>query len=92
MLQFPTNKRIGDWFLLKEHNIIKFYGFVHEPYIFPIFLTPSIFSLELIKHKLIVENEQFLSFRKTSEIQFRLKLGPFIIKNKANLPMVEGLL
>ena len=45
-----------------------------------------------MRHKLIVGNAHFLSFRKASEIKFPLKVGPFIIKNKASLPLVEGLL
>ena len=91
-LQFILGRRIGYWFILKEHTIIRFYGFIHEPYIFPAFLTPSIFSLEFIRKNLIVENEDFLRTRNSSKIKFPLKVGPFIIKNKASLPVVEGLL
>ena len=29
MLQFSLEKRIGDWFLLEEGELIKVYGFVH---------------------------------------------------------------
>ena len=45
VLQFSPNIRVGNWFLMKEYTIIIVYGFVHEPYIFPTFLTPRIFSL-----------------------------------------------
>ena len=69
-LQFSPDKRIGDWFLLEEHTIIRVYGFTHEPYILPAFLTPIIFPLDLIRKKLIVENEHFINFRKASEIKF----------------------
>ena len=92
MLQFIPDRRIGDWFLLKEHTIIRIYGFVHEPYILPAFLTPRIFALEFIRQKLVVENENFLNFRKASEIKFPLKVGPFIVKNKVSLLVIEGLL
>ena len=92
MLEFSPDIRVGDWFLLKEHTIIKVYGFVHEPYILLTFLTPKILALEFIRHKLIMENEHFLSFRKASEIKFTLKVGPFIIKNKFSLLVVEILL
>ena len=54
MLEFSPDIRVGDWFLLKEHTIIKVYGFVHEPYILPTFLTPMILALEFIRHKLIM--------------------------------------
>ena len=57
-------KRVGDCFFLKEHTTIIVYGFVHEPYILLEFLTPSIFALEFIRHKLIIENHHFLRSRK----------------------------
>ena len=64
-LQFSPDKKIGDWFLLEEHTIIRAHGFIHEPYNLPYFLTPRVFTLELIKQiKLIVENEHFISFKK----------------------------
>ena len=39
-----------------------------------------------------MENEHFLNFKKASEIKFPLKIGPFIVKNKFSLPVIEGLL
>ena len=48
LLQFSPKKRIGDWFLLEEGIVIIVYGFVHQPYVLPTFLTPGIFSLEPI--------------------------------------------
>ena len=66
--------------------------FYHEPYILLVFLTPRVISLEFITRKLIVENEHFISFKKAYEIKFPWEVGPFIIKNKAALPVVESLL
>ena len=91
-LQFSLDKRTGDWFLLEEHTIIRAYGFTQEPYILPEFLTPRIFTLELIRHKLIVENDHFINFRKASEIKFPWVVGPFIIKNKSTLLVIESML
>ena len=88
VLQFNPDRRVGEWFLLKDHIIIRVYGFVHEPYILPVYLTPRIFALEFIKKKLIVENEHFLNFRKASDIKFPLKVGPFIVKNKVALLVI----
>ena len=39
-----------------------------------------------------MENEQILNFRKASDIKFPLKVGPFIVKSKYALPVIEGLL
>ena len=50
------------------------------------------FSLELIRKKLIVENEHFWNFNKYLEIIFPWDIGPLIIKNKFFLPIIESLL
>ena len=63
MLQLSNNKNMGDWFLIEFGTTIRLYGFVHPPYILPAFLTARVFSLELIRQKLIVEEEHFLNFK-----------------------------
>ena len=92
LLQLYRDMIIGDRFHLKEHIIIRVYGFVHEPYSLCAFLTPRIFALEYIIQTNIVENEHFLNFRKGLEIKFPLKVGPFIVNNKYTLPVIEGFL
>ena len=88
-LQFTQDREIGGWFLLEEHTFIRVYGFTHERYIFPAFLTLRVFALDIVRQKLIVENEHFISFKKSSEIKFPWVIGPFII---VTLPVVESLL
>ena len=92
ILQPSTEKRIGDWFLFENGTVIRLYGFVHPPYMFPTFLTPRVFSMEFIRQELIVENEHFLNFKKSSKNKFPLKVVPFIMKNKVALTIIEGLL
>ena len=70
----------------------RFYGFFHPPYMFHAFLTPRVFSIEFIRKNLIVEIEHFLNYNKSTEIKYPWEVGPFIIKNKASLPMIESLL
>ena len=48
--------------------------------------------MEFIRQKLIVENEHFISFKKATEIKFPWVVGPFIIKIKVALTVVEILL
>ena len=69
-MQFAPDREIGDWFLLEEHTIIRVYGFTHDLYIFLAFLTLRIFAMEFIRHKLIMENGNFISFKKYYEIKF----------------------
>ena len=92
MLQFSPERRIGDLFLMEEGIVIGFYVFFHQPYILHAFLTPRIFSLELIRKKLIVENEHFINFKKSYENKFAWVVGPFIIKIKVSFPIVDNLL
>ena len=57
---------------------------LHQPleYYRVLTLTPRIFALELIKKKLIIENEHFINSRKSWEIKFLWMVGPFINKRK----------
>ena len=70
ILQLSNSKKIGDWFLIEFGTTIRLYGFMHPPYILPTFLTTRVFSLELIRQKLIVEEENFLNFKKSSNLIF----------------------
>ena len=92
ILQISQEKRIGDQFLFEQGTLIRLYGFVHQPYLFPAFLNPRFFSMELVRQRLIVENEHFLNFKKSIEIKYPWVVGPFVIKNKVSLPMIERLL
>ena len=46
----------------------------------------------MIRHKVIAENENFISFRKSSEVKFPWVVGPFIIESKSAIPVVDSLL
>ena len=47
-----SQEPIGDWFLFKDHTIIRVYGFTGEPYILHAFMTSRLFDLEYIRHRL----------------------------------------
>ena len=79
ILYLSIEKIIGDWFLFEHGTVIRLYGFVHTPYLFPSFLTPRVFSMEFIRQTLIVEAENFLNFKKSTEIKYPWVVGPFII-------------
>ena len=91
-MHLSPNKRIGDWFLTNFEIIIRLYDFVHQPYILPAFLTIRIFSVELVRQRLTIEEEHILSFRKSSGINFPRKVGPYSVKSRATLPLVDNLL
>ena len=83
---------MGEWFLSEHNTIIRVYGFTHQPYVFPSFLTVRVFSLELFRQRIIVEDEHFLIYKKPSRIKFPWTVGPLTIKNKPSLPMIERML
>ena len=45
-----------------------------------------------MRQKLYVEEEHFGAFKKSSNVKFPLKVGPFILKNKSALLVIEKLL
>ena len=72
--------------------MIIMYGFTQSPYMLPAFLTPRVFSMEFIRQNLFIEIEHFQKYKKSTEVKYPWVVGPFTIKNKGALPMVEGLL
>ena len=62
ILQFSPKRGIQDWFLSEHGTMIRVYGFFHQPYILPAFFTVRVFALELIRQRLIVQDEHFLSY------------------------------
>ena len=91
-LQLSTEKMIGYWFMFEQGTMIRLYGFVHPLYMSHAFLTPRLFSIEFIRQNLIVDIEHFLNFKKSTEIKYSWAVGPFIIKNKVSLTMIDSLL
>ena len=92
MLQSSLEDIIGDWFLYKDFIVLRVYGFTGKPYKLPVFLTPRIFALEFMRQRLCAEEEHFGAFKKSSNIKFPLKVGPFIFKNKSAMMVVEKLI
>ena len=92
MLQSSLEDRIGDWFLYKDFTVLRVYGFSGEPYKLHVFLTPRLFALDFMRKILCAKEENFGAFKKSSNVKFPLKVGPFIFKNKSALLVIETLL
>ena len=71
---------------------IRLYGCVHPPYILPYFLTARVFSLELIRKTLTIEEEHFLNYKNISNLIFPWEVGPYTVRSRAALPLVGNLL
>ena len=48
-LQPSIENSMGDWFLFENGMVIRFYGFNQPPYLLHAFLTPRVFSMDLIR-------------------------------------------
>ena len=92
LLQLSPERRVGDWFLSEHNTVIRVYGFYHHPYVMPTFFTVRVLALELIRQRLIVQDEHFLTYKKPSEIKFPWIVGPLTIKIKLVLLMIEIML
>jgi hypothetical protein len=56
-----TENHIGHWFLYQDYTVIRIYGFEEQPYRLPTFLTPRIFSLEVLRQRLHSDELHFSS-------------------------------
>ena len=65
---------------------------MHQPYILPAFLTTRVFSLEFVRQRLTIEEEHILSFKKNIDIIFPLVEGPYVLKSRPSLPIIDNLL
>jgi hypothetical protein len=91
-LQLSPNVKVGDWFLFEKYTVIRVYGFKEEPYLFPTFLDPKIYTLDCIRQRLFSYQEYFVKFSKATTFKPFYKVGPFTIKSKSAISIVEGLL
>ena len=92
MKNFLQQEGIEDWFLMQKYSIIRVYGFSVAPFMLLVYLTPSLFALELMRQRIYVDEEHFTSHRKDSWIKYPINFGPFVVKKPTTLPMVEKVL
>jgi hypothetical protein len=83
---------VGDWFLFKYFTLIRIYGFEDQPYQFPIYISPRLFSLEFCKQRLITDHFHFISKSKKDYFSLPAEFSSFLIKNKSTLDFIEKLL
>ena len=77
---------------MSTYSIIRVYGFSSTPFMLPFYLTPSVFTLELIRQSIFAGEEHFTAHRKDSWIKYPINFKPFVLKNPTTLPMVEKVL
>lgn len=80
---------VGDWFYFKDYTVIRVYGFEGEPYKLPRFTTKRLFSFEYLRQRLIVENDNFLKYKKASSMKFNFTLEPFVVNSAYAITVVD---
>ena len=48
--------------------------------------------MEFLRQKLIVKEEDILNFRKSLDMKFPWEAGPYVVKSRATLPIIDNLL
>ena len=79
-LQNPV-EIIREWFCFKDSIVIRVYVFEGEPYKLHKFMSRRLFVLEFLRHRLSVENDNFLKNKKTSSMKFNFTLEPFVVRS-----------
>ena len=72
--------------------MIRVYGFEHQPYRLPSFLTPRNFSLEVLRKRLHSDELHFSSKKQTSTFKVPITVGSFTVKNRASIELIDGIM
>ena len=88
----PTEYHIRDWFIFKDYTITQVYGSEKKPYRLPVFLTPRIFSLEVMRQRLHSDELHFSSKKQTSTFKVPITIGPFTIRNKVVVELIDDIM
>jgi len=91
LLQLPRSLTC-DWYLYQHYTIIRVYGFEHEAYMLPVFLTPRIFSLEYIRQVFFSDKEHFSGKKQATIFKLPQQIGPFLAKSRSTVEYVEKIL
>ena len=75
-----------------DYKVIKVYGLEEQPYRLPTFLTPRIFSLEVLRQRLHSDELHFSSKKQTSTFKVPITIGPFIVKNRAAIELIDDIM
>ena len=77
---------------MPKYSVIRVYGFLATPFMIPVYLTPLVLALELIKKRISADEEYFTTHKKDSWIKYPINFRPFIVKNPTTLPKMKKVL
>ena len=82
---------VGDWILYKDYTIIRVYGSKKNPYRL-IFLTPRIFTLEILWQRFDSDYIHFSKQNQAACFKPPITIGPFTTKNRSIDQLIEDML
>ena len=75
-----------------DYTVIRVYGCEEPPYKLPVFLTPRIFALEVLRQRLHSDELHFSSKKQTTNLKFPITVGSFTVRNKATIELIDGIM
>ena len=78
--------------MYQDYTVIRVYGCEEQPYKLPVFLTPRIFALEVLRQRLHLDELHFSSKKKTSSFKFPITIGTFTVRNKATIQLIDDIM
>ena len=72
--------------------MIRVYGYEHQPYRLPSFLTPRVFSLEVLRQRLQSDELHFSSKKHNSNFKDLITVGPFTVNNRATIELIDDMM
>ena len=71
--------KVGDWFSFQDHAEIRLYGAEVEPYRLPTFVPMRMFSFEIIRQNINVDQIHFVLVKKGHLFKLPNTMGPLIV-------------
>ena len=91
-LQAGKSQSTGDWFLFEDYTEIRVYGAEVAPYWLPVFPVIRVYALEYIRQALKADQLHFFPTKTGYILRLPIEIGPFVVKSRHALPIVEKML
>ena len=83
---------VGDWILYNDYTIIRVYGLEISPYKLPTFLTPRIFSLEVLRQRFNSDYIHFSKQNRATSFKMPITIGSLRVNNRSTTRLIEDIL
>jgi hypothetical protein len=85
LIQLSQDKKVGEWYIFEHHTKIIIYGCQLCPFLFHVFFTTRIFSLEYVRQRLNLYEIHFVSNKYKASFKLKKAVGAFIVNTGSTL-------